>query len=92
MNGGTHIQRRPMGVVEPTGYLAPNGESPADLAERIFAASPYPSIRRLKCSFRDGEIVIAGSVDRFYLKQLAQIAVQKLDGVLRISNIVEVSR
>jgi hypothetical protein len=67
-----------------------NGDSPAEIAERIFAASPYPAIRRLKCSFRDGELVIAGTVASFYHKQLAQITAQKLDGVERISNIVEV--
>ncbi len=73
-------------------YLSTNGNSPADVAERILAASPYPAIRRLKCSFCDGEIVIAGSVTSFYLKQVAQITLQKLDGVVRISNIVEVSK
>jgi hypothetical protein len=50
-------------------------ESHADMVERIFASSPYPSIRRLKCRFHDGETVIAGSVDSCYLKQLAQIVV-----------------
>jgi osmotically-inducible protein OsmY len=69
-----------------------NGNSPAEIAERIFAASTYPAIRRLRCSFCDGELVIAGTVDSFYHKQLAQITVQKLDGVERIRNIVEVMK
>jgi hypothetical protein len=65
--------------------------SPADAAQGILLASPYRSLRHLTCGYRDGELTIAGRVPSFYLKQLAQIAVQKLDGVERISNIVEVS-
>jgi hypothetical protein len=65
--------------------------SPADAAMGILLASPYRSIRHLTCRYRDGELTIAGRVPSFYLKQLAQIAVQQLDGVERISNIVEVS-
>ena len=87
----THIVTKGAVVEEPA-QLVSNGESLADLAERMFAASPYAPIRRLKCTFREGEMVIAGSVDSFYLKQLAQSAVQKVAGVVRISNIVEVSR
>jgi hypothetical protein len=89
--GTSNLENNGAVVEEPVQSVS-NGESLADLAERIFAASPYAPIRRLKCTFRDGEMVIAGSVDSFYLKQLAQIAVQKVAGVVRISNIVEVSR
>lgn len=64
--------------------------SPADAARRIFRESPYPSIRELQCSFRDGVLVIAGRVSSYYLKQLAQIAVLHLEGVRRIQNLVEV--
>jgi hypothetical protein len=77
-------------VLEEPVQSVSNGESLADLAERMFAASPYAPIRRLKCTFRDGEMIIEGSVNSFYLKQLAQIAVQRLAGVVRISNIVDV--
>jgi hypothetical protein len=64
--------------------------SPSDLATQIFRESPYPSIRLLNCCFREGTLTIAGRVSSFYLKQLAQIAVQHLDGVERISNLTEV--
>jgi hypothetical protein len=83
---------RPTAEAEQTVPYGSNGQSLAELAQRIFASSPYTSIRRLTCIFHEGELVIAGAVGSFYLKQLAQIAVQKLDGVVRISNIVEVSK
>jgi hypothetical protein len=59
-------------------------------AEHMLHSSPYPAMRRLRCSFQKGELVIAGSANSYYVKQLAQFIVQKLDGVERISNIVEV--
>ena len=65
--------------------------SPADIAEGLLLASPYVAIRHLKCRFCDGELTIVGRVPSYYLKQLAQTAVQQLDGVDRISNIIEVS-
>ncbi|HEY2146543.1 MAG TPA: BON domain-containing protein [Pirellulales bacterium] len=65
--------------------------SPVEAAEAILLSSPYQPIRQLKCLFRDGELTIAGSVPTFYLKQIAQMTLQQLDGVQRISNIVEVS-
>jgi hypothetical protein len=60
-------------------------------AEHIFSESPYHSMRGLRCEFNDGTLTIAGLVPNFYLKQLAQIAVQHLDGVRRIRNLIEVA-
>ncbi|NND96141.1 MAG: BON domain-containing protein [Pirellulaceae bacterium] len=40
------------------------------------AASPYPSIRRLDVNVDGGQIVISGSVESFFLKQLAQETVK----------------
>lgn len=65
--------------------------SPANVAEGILLASPYFAIRHLRCGFCDGVLTINGRVPSYYLKQLAQVAVQQLDGVDRISNIIEVS-
>ena len=67
------------------------GRDPARAAERIFRESPYHAIRHLKCSFQDGVLTVAGRVPSFYLKQLAQTSVKDLDGVERISNLVDVS-
>ena len=92
LQGGKLDPARPTAEAGQTVPYGANGQAQAEMAQRIFASSPYASIRRLTCMFHDGELVIAGTVGSFYLKQLAQIAVQKLDGVVRISNIVEVSK
>jgi osmotically-inducible protein OsmY len=64
--------------------------SPAEVAEQILSESPYRAIRRLKCSYHDGSLVLSGHVSHYYLKALAQIALQNLDGVRQISNDIEV--
>jgi BON domain-containing protein len=66
-------------------------DSPVRAAEQIYVESPYHWLHGLKCEFKDETLSIAGQVPSFYLKQLAQIAVQHLDGVKRIRNLIEVS-
>jgi osmotically-inducible protein OsmY len=41
--------------------------------------------------FHDGELIIVGRVPSHYLKQLAQNAVKKLEGVARVRNLVDVA-
>ena len=62
----------------------------AEAAQRILCESPYHSIRQLQCRCCDGVLTLSGDVSSFHLKQLSQIAVQHLDGVERIRNLIEV--
>ena len=71
--------------------VAGSSLTPADHAAQILLESPYHSLRHLRCRFRDGILTIDGHVPSFYLKQIAQIAVQHLDGVKRISNLIDVT-
>lgn len=70
--------------------MALDEQSPANAAERLFRESPYHPLRQLHCRFCDGVLIIAGSVPSYYLKQLAQTAVQHIQGVERVENRVEV--
>jgi osmotically-inducible protein OsmY len=65
-------------------------KSLAEAAQRILRDSPYHSIRQLQCRCHDGVLTLSGDVASFHLKQLSQIAVQHLDGVERIRNVIEV--
>lgn len=67
-------------------YPMATNESPAHIAKVIFSQSPYHEVRYLNCSFHDGVLTIVGSVSRFHLKQVAQTAVQGIDGVKQIEN------
>ena len=55
-----------------------------------FAASKYIPLRQLNCRVAKGIVEISGTVSSFYLKQLAQAAVLRINaaGVL---NLVQVS-
>ena len=43
--------------------------------------SPYPSHRRLRCSFRAGVLIVQGRVSSYYLRQMAMALLADLDGV-----------
>jgi osmotically-inducible protein OsmY len=68
----------------------PSDNSPAEIAQEILQGSPYHAIRRLECRYRDGTLVVSGSVPSFFLKQLAQSAVRRVDGVKEIDYQIEV--
>lgn len=67
-----------------------SADSPAQVAERIFRASPYHAIRSLKCDYREGILTIRGPLPSYHLKQTAQTVVRDLAGVQRIENLAEV--
>ena len=53
--------------------------------------SPYRAIRRITCEFDAGILVLQGRVATFHYKQLAQVAVSDIKGVLIIHNNIEVA-
>jgi hypothetical protein len=56
-------------------------------ATKLLRKVPYASVRRLSCECDDlGVLVLRGTLPSFYLKQLAQEAVAKIDGVYCIAN------
>jgi osmotically-inducible protein OsmY len=69
----------------------PNSQAAtADLAELRLRSRPYPALQGVTCAVRDGVLVLRGRLPSYYLKQLAQEAVARLDGVRRIDNRIEV--
>lgn len=59
-------------------------------AQRRLQNSPYPSHRRLRCSFRAGVLIVQGQVSSYYLRQMAWALVADLDGVDQFVDRVEV--
>ncbi|MGO8751877.1 MAG: BON domain-containing protein [Thermoguttaceae bacterium] len=56
-------------------------------AAKLLRNVPYASVRRLSCECDDlGVLVLRGTLPSFYLKQLAQEAVAKIEGVSCIAN------
>lgn len=50
----------------------------------------YGQLRRLDVAVESGRVRVSGKVRRYYLRQLAQTAVMKTDGVLEFSSEIEV--
>jgi osmotically-inducible protein OsmY len=65
-------------------------KSPADVATAILRNNSYKPIRELTCTFEDGVLTIGGRLPTFHLKQVAQTAVQGIEGVNAVDNRIEV--
>jgi osmotically-inducible protein OsmY len=57
-----------------------------EAARNRLKESPHWAIRSLTCECYDGALFLRGHLPSFYLKQLAQEAVGKLEGVLQVIN------
>jgi osmotically-inducible protein OsmY len=60
-------------------------------AQELLGQSNYLALRRLRCEFHDGSLVLNGRVPTFYLKQMAQTVVRQLPAVRRIDNRIDVA-
>jgi osmotically-inducible protein OsmY len=76
-----------MGVA---GHCNREGSSLLEQAQHQLRHSPYLELRRVNCDFRDGTVTLAGTVSSYYLRQVAQATVQRVDGVRSIANGLQV--
>jgi len=53
---------------------------------RALRASPYVSVRRVRCHLTSGIARLEGRLPTFHLKQAAQEAVRNVDGVKAVDN------
>jgi osmotically-inducible protein OsmY len=65
-------------------------DSIAEEAERVLSESAYPDLRRLRCDANEGVVTIRGRLPSFFLKQMAQTIVSRIDGVCRVNNQIKV--
>jgi osmotically-inducible protein OsmY len=59
-------------------------------AESCLHSNSYLALKNVSCQYREGVLTLRGSLPSYYLKQVAQTAVARLDGVQRIVNEIEV--
>lgn len=60
------------------------------MVESQMRKSGYYELRGVSCDFHEGVLTLRGTVDSYYLKQLAQSLVFHLKGVQELSNRLEV--
>jgi osmotically-inducible protein OsmY len=77
----------------------PAGQSPAgtkpladvaERAERELRRNAYVALKNIACEHRDGVLTLTGCLPTYYLKQVAQEAVTRVDGVERVDNRIDV--
>jgi hypothetical protein len=59
-------------------------------ALKVLQSSSYAALRRLRCDAAEAVVIIRGVLPSYYLKQMAQAAIQRLEGVQSVMNLVEV--
>jgi BON domain len=59
-------------------------------AARRLHSSGFSALRTLRCEVTEGVVIVHGVVSSYYLKQMAQTVVLRLDGVRTVKNLVEV--
>jgi hypothetical protein len=80
----------------PTGPadLSPDPQASVQaVAERGLRSSRYRALKTVCCDYREGVLVLWGSLPTYYLKQMAQeVVVWQFDKVGRLENRIEVVR
>jgi hypothetical protein len=61
-----------------------------DAAYRQLRSCGYRHLSWLRCEVADGVVVLSGRLPSFYLKQVAQTVVQKLDALKGLKNHIQV--
>ena len=62
----------------------------AKAAMECLARAPYPALRSVWCTFRGGVLSPRGRLPDYFHNQLAQEAVSRLPGLVRLANETEV--
>jgi osmotically-inducible protein OsmY len=62
----------------------------AEMVERRLRESSYYYLRTISCAFDQGVLTLRGKVPTFYLKQTVQAIAERVEGVQRIINLVDV--
>jgi hypothetical protein len=60
------------------------------MAERKLHSQPYQPLKNVSCDWLDGVLVLQGCLPSYYLKQVAQEVVARLEGVDAVDNRIRV--
>jgi hypothetical protein len=59
-------------------------------AMSLLQSSGYAALRGLRCEVTDSVVIVQGVVPSYFLKQMAQTVIRRLDGIETVRNLVEV--
>lgn len=67
-----------------------HGDQIVERAESNLRHNSYLSLKNVRCDYHDGALILRGCLPTYYLKQMAQSVVSRMEGVQRIVNEIEV--
>ena len=70
--------------------LGPDDDGIRTAALELFHSSGYTVLRRLRCEVTDAVVIVHCILPSYYLKQVAQEIVLRLEGIQSVMNLVEV--
>src|ERR1700683_3777436 len=70
--------------------LEPDDDGLRIAALKLLQSSSYTTLRRLRCEVMDAVVIVHGILPSYYLKQVAQTIVLRLEGIEGVVNLVEV--
>jgi osmotically-inducible protein OsmY len=63
-----------------------HSSSVAEGAEGQLRSNAYLALKNVSCDYHDGVLTLRGCLPSYFLKQMAQTAVARLDGVRQVVN------
>jgi osmotically-inducible protein OsmY len=75
-------------AVSPSSLLA--SSQVVEGAENCLRHNSYLALKNVQCDFHEGVLTLKGCLPTYYLKQMAQSVVGRIEGVKRIVNEIEV--
>jgi BON domain len=70
--------------------VCPSEAGIAELAESRLRSNSYLALKNVSCEYQQGRMILHGCLPTYYLKQLAQEVVARVDGVGQIVNQISV--
>jgi hypothetical protein len=70
--------------------LGPDDDGLRIAVLKLLQSSSYTTLRWLRCEVMDAVVIVHGIVPSYYLKQVAQTIVLRLEGIEGVMNLVEV--
>ena len=80
----------PSNIPTPTPTPAEHAGRLAEQAESRLRTNSYYALKQVSCECRHGTLILRGSLPSYYLKQIAQEMVVRLDGVTQVVNQIAV--
>jgi len=85
------LSSRPIGIsTNPQVRIAAGSQQIVEGAENRLRHNSYLALKNVHCDYNEGVLTLRGCLPTYYLKQIAQATVARLEGVQRIVNEIEV--